>query len=342
MRQPDCSIWGNYARKGNSPTVGARLSFIYLAQAAFGPPWAGSPSDFSNQQPGEGKGMGFEDGYIGERNTGHDNGQGSGFLDDVKGLWGKARDKVQESGVIDKAKDAVKNVDVKGLAEQVGKHVQNGDLNSIAGVAGTMMFPQAAILKFGAGEAGELLGKKQAKALLEHPDQLADKMKANFDPLDDNKNGFIADNELKNAGSGLNFLSDNRSLIPILRSGYTTFAGLDGKDADKGISRADVEVFQRLYKGDALKAAIDEDVSSSRLKWGIGGGLAGGAGAFLSTLAVKASTASCAGRIALGAVVGLVALGGLGGHLRRSSDESYYAKKRAEMDSLLESMKSSF
>lgn len=286
--------------------------------------------------------MGFEDAYIGERNTGHDNGQGSGFLDDVKGLWGKAKDKVQESGVIDKAKEAVKNVDVKGIAGEVGKHVQNGDLNGVAGVAGTMMFPQAAILKFGAGEAGEFLGKKQARALLDHPDQIGDRLKSGFDPLDDNKNGFVADSELKSAGSGLNLLSDNRALLPILRSGYTTFAGLDGKDVDKGISRNDVDILRRLYKPEELKAAIDEDVSSSRLKWGIGGGLAGGAAGFLSTMALKASTASTVGRVAVGAVIGLVALGGLGGHFRRNSDENFYAGKRKEVDSMLESMKSTF
>jgi hypothetical protein len=233
---------------------------------------------------------------------------------------------VDVQGTVNKAQRG----DWQGALGDAAKAYTKGGIGNIAGAA---LFPQGAILGAGADALGGFVQKRQARSLLADPAELSEKLVANFDALNTNKDdGFLNGQDMSQGGGIAGLLDGNRAIVPILSQGYSKFAALDGKDADKGISRDDLELFRTVQS----QKAIDEKVSESMwsgAKWGTAAGVVVG-------LAVGGLNPFKVGSTALRYAAPVVTLGLVGGAgygmMERHSSESYYAGKKDEAQKLVE------
>ncbi|MBX9568092.1 MAG: hypothetical protein K2X77_04315 [Candidatus Obscuribacterales bacterium] len=262
-----------------------------------------------------------------------------------------------------KAKDAVSGVDVDSLSKQAQKFGKDFDVNNAAKTAQQVLkgtdlntvgkiaagaagfgFPQLGLLSAGANEVGDYVARKQAKALVDDPKALADKLTISFDELDRKKTGFLDDAALRSNSDLKGLGSDLRPVSAILRSGFTSFNSLDGDASKQGISRKDIETFGLLQDKDLLSKQIDKQAMSDALKWSVGGAGIGLAGSYLTNAGLKFSIDALKSlpiaRTAL-FVVGGAAIGGIAGNLiSKNQQENFYEVKKDEMDRLLKAMKS--
>lgn len=252
----------------------------------------------------------------------------------------------EQVGKIDPKKigDAAEQVISSPVGRQVIGNITSRGLTGrggLLGAAGDVLFPQGALVERGTRELAELASRKYAKQLLENPADFALKLDGNFDILDANKSKFIENTELGTAGSALGLLDSSRGLGPILQRGFSTFANLDGKDADLGISRGDSQMLKVLTNPALRDRAISEGASSARINWGAGGlatSLVGTAG--LKALAPNILKEVGGAKIGI-AVVAITALSSfVGDAWKRHSLSSDFAKKEAELKSTFESIKS--
>lgn len=254
---------------------------------------------------------------------------------------------IDSKDIADGAKKFAKDIDLNSAAKTAQQVLKGTDLNTVgkiaAGAAG-FGFPQVALLGGAANEVGDFVARKQAKALLDDPKALADKLTVSFDELDRKKTGFLDDAALRTNGDLKGLGSDLRSVSTILRSGFTAFNGLDGDLSKQGISRKDIEVFGLLQDKDLLDKQIDKQSTSDAVKWALGASGLGFAGSYLSNAGLKFSVdalkALPLARTAM-FVLGGAAVGGIAGKLiSERQQESFYENKKDEMDRLLKAMKS--
>ncbi len=277
---------------------------------------------------------------------------GRGLFSKGKSLLEDAQKQVEKIDLKDlsrKAEDLVNKQDLGKLASEAGKAARNikpEEAAAIAGVAAGAGFPQLAILNRGSGELGDLIARKQAKALLDDPKLLADKLSTSFDELDREKSGYLDDAKLRKFDGIGGIGSENRAISQILRSGFSTFNSLDGNQSRDGISRKDIEIFSRMQNQELLSDYAAKTAFNHGLSWGLAGAGAGAAGAYLKTYGADFSMATlktiAPGRLALAATAGALAAGGVSYLVSRFRQNSFYEEKGRELDSMIKSMKNSF
>lgn len=272
---------------------------------------------------------------------GQQQGGGEGFLQGWKrkiqdGGWvDKAREEIGNIKVPKGVQDVVENQDWRGIANEAGKVVQQRGVGEIVGGA---IFPQGIIANIGGNLIGNVVGKHQARALLNNPQELSSRIVSDFDTMDGNKSGFIDGTDVKDAGrGGLASLFDRNNGVPqIIDKGFSKFANFDGKDPDKGISRNDVELFNIVQNEKALQEKIGEEKWSAKKTWGTVGGIAGLALGIFNSRVPGASLAMTALRIAAPTIGGAWAAGGVASMIQGKSSESHYAGKKEEAQQLVD------
>lgn len=249
----------------------------------------------------------------------------------------------------DQTQEKLKNVDVEGLAGKAGKVLQganSGDVTSIAGAAAGIAFPQLAILNKGSQEAGDFIARKRASSMLNDPKSLSDKLLTSFDELDRKKTGFLTDEQLRTHDGLTGIGSDNRALSLIMRSGFTTLNSLDGNASKKGISREDMQIFSMMQDKDLLSDYARKNANSQGLGWGLAGAGLGTGAAYFSHAGMDVSMAALKsaplGRLALGAVIGAVAIGGAAKLISQHRQNSFFEEKGLEVERMLKAMKNTF
>lgn len=280
-------------------------------------------------------------------------GENEGLRQKAEGVFGDWKRKIQNSDWVDKARDEVdkartevedlaKKQDWKGIAKDAGKALaQNGGQVGVGDIVGGAMFPQGAIAKYGAGAATDFVSKRQARELLNDPAQLGQRMVADFDSLDTNKNSYIEGTDLQQSGGkglldSISGIFDKKSSAPvaaILDKGYSKFAAFDGEDADKGVSKEDVALFNLVQSEKSIKEAVGSEAKS----WGIGGAIGGGGLGLAATLCLGGRGGLM--RSALQVVAPAVVVGGAAYAFKHSTSDSYYNGKKDEAEKLIEWLK---
>jgi hypothetical protein len=249
--------------------------------------------------------------------------------------------------LVDKAGKEIQKVDLNKVAETAGKVVKdNPNLVNVASGALGFGFPQLNLISKGSSELGDVIARKQAKSLLDDPRKLSDKALTSFDEFDREKTGYLDDAKLRRFDGITGIASDNRAVAQILRSGYTTFNGLDGDASKKGISRKDIEILGLLQNRELLDEQVKKTAFDRGLAFGAVGAGAGAAAAYFSHAGLDISLAAAKsvplGRIAAAAAIGAVAVGGIADLVSKHSQRKHYEEKGKEVNRMLESMKNSF
>lgn len=254
-------------------------------------------------------------------------GQGDGSGADVGKFFKGLGDKIQNNDWVNKARDEVgkagkqiaeQGVDVNGVHVdgKVLDRLQGGDWRSLANdknvqglarIAGGAMFPQAAAANIGADLIGGFVGRRQGRQMLEDPKELGNRLVANFDSMDANKNGFIEGDELRDSSALRTLLSgnmDNLGAVAVLDKGYSKFAALDGADEKQGISKRDVELFAIGADPEKRSAQVWGDTKSGAIwggvlgtAFGVGKCLFGAKGNALATIGLRLGISAAVGGV---------------------------------------------
>jgi hypothetical protein len=277
-------------------------------------------------------------------------GDGDGQQQDLphkaEGWFKGLKDKVQHNDWVNKARDEVthrgqeaangvidkyKNQDWKGLAGDAAKIAGQGGVGSIIGGA---IFPGGGIAKIGVDAVGGVVAKRQAVGMLNDPESLSTKLLDSFDKVNSDKDKWINGTELKEGGGGIeSLLSSSRGVVPIMDAAYSKFAALDGKDADKGISRNDLELFKTVQSQKSIDEAVSSDAwTGAKVGAAVGAGLGLGAAVMVlqgRSLLPRALTA-----------LGVTLVGGAAGYgYEHHSASNYYAEKKDEAEKLVSWLK---
>jgi hypothetical protein len=258
----------------------------------------------------------------------------------------------------------VEHVDVKGLAAQAQEKLSHADLGNMANQAGRILgdnkgglagiagaavglgFPQLALIDKGSSALGDVLAHKQARALLDDPKKLSDKLLTSFDEFDRDKTGYLTDAKLRQFDGITGIGNDNRAVAQILRSGFTTFNSLDGDASKKGISRKDVEVLGLMQDKDLLNQNIKKTAFDHCLPYAAAGAGAGAAAAYIAQSGMDFSVAALkstpVGKLAAAAAIGALAAGGIADVLSRHNQHNFYDERSKDVDRMLKAMKNSF